>query len=107
MPAIQPDPEQVRRAIDVYLATAYGKELPLRVRSQQKVLAAWRGPFMKCGVFVNDTQAERPRYYIRLGNDFYPHMKLAVELSPAGDRFLFRVDTHDRHFTPDKSTPEY
>ena len=107
MPAELPDSAQVRRAIDVYLQTAYGAELPLRVRSQMKVMDAWHGKFFKCSVFVQDAQAAQPRYYIRLGNTFYPHMKLAIELPPNGNQFMYRVDTHDRHCCPAAGNPEY
>jgi hypothetical protein len=107
MAAPLPDPEQVHRAIDVYLNTAYTGELPLRVRSQMKVLGAWHGKFFRCSVFAHDDQDPPTRYYIRLGNPFYPHMKLAVELPPGGDRFVYRVDTHDRHCCPAPGANEY
>jgi hypothetical protein len=107
MPNDVPDPAVTRRAIDVYLKAAYSDDLPIRVRSQLKVLEAWKGQFMKCGVFAEDPLSARKRYYIRLGNRFYPHMKLAIEQAPSGDGFVFRVDTHDRHCIPGSSDPEY
>jgi hypothetical protein len=72
-----------------------------------KVLEAWKGPFMRCSVFAADPHVERKRWYIRLGNAFYPHMKLAIEQPPTGDTFIYRVDTHDRHCIPEKGSPEY
>jgi hypothetical protein len=102
-----PDPAATRRAIDIYLKSAYDGELPLRVRSQLKVLESWKGPFIRCGVFAADPHAARKRYYIRLGNQFYPHMKLAIELPPTGETFIYRVDTHDRHCIPERNTAEH
>ena len=107
MSTAAPDPIATRRAIDVYLKTAYADEPPIRVRSQLKVLEAWKGPFMRCGVFAEDVNSPRKRWYIRLGNAFYPHMKLAIEQAPTGDSFVYRVDTHDRHCIPDANAPEY
>lgn len=103
----QPDPAATRRAIDVYLKAAYDGDVPIRVRSQLKVLEAWKGPFMRCGVFADDPHAPRQRWYIRLGNAFYPHMKLAIEMPPTGETFIYRVDTHDRHCIPENDSPEY
>ena len=102
-----PDPSTTRRAIDIYLKAAYDDDLPIRVRSQLKVLESWKGPFIKCSVFADDPHSAKKRYYIRLGNQFYAHMKLAVEQAPSGEGFVYRVDTHDRHCIPDAKAPEY
>jgi len=102
-----PDPAEVRKAIDVYLQTAYEGDLPLRVRSQLKVLDAWHGKFFNCSVFVHEPADPPTRYYVRFGNKFYPHMKLAIELPPNGGHFLYRVDTHDRHCCPPANNPEF
>jgi len=102
-----PDPAETLKAIDIYLQTAYEGDLPLRVRSQMKVLDAWHGPFFNCSLFVHDPHDPPTRYYIRFGNKFYPHMKLAVELPPSSNHFVYRVDTHDRHCCPAPSAPEY
>ena len=107
MPSPAPDPALTRRAIDVYLKHAYQGEFPVRVRSQMKVLEAWKGPFIRCSVFAEQPDSPQKRYYIRLGNTFNPHMKLAIEHPPTGDAFIYRVDTHDRHCIPDASSAEY
>ena len=44
---------------------------------------------------------------MRLGNAFYPHMKLTCELSPDGKMFLFKADAHDAHCCPPEGDPEY
>jgi hypothetical protein len=44
---------------------------------------------------------------LRLGNKFYPHMKLAIEKRPDRHGCLFRADTHDAHCCPVSSSREY
>jgi hypothetical protein len=102
-----PDREQVMRAIDVYLLHAYGQEPPVTVRSQLAVLKTWGGPFLRAPVFVSDDQPQGKRYSMRLGNRHYPHMKLRIEPSPDGSRYLFRADSHDRHVCPPPTSPEH
>ena len=46
------------------------------------------------------------RLSLRLGNRFYPHMKLSVGPLPDG-RCAFRVDTHDRHCCPSAQSAEH
>jgi len=47
------------------------------------------------------------RLSLRLGNQWYPHMKLVVEQAPDGQTSLFRADTHDRHIQVDPSSKDY
>ena len=102
-----PDPSQVMQAIDIYLRHAYGDEPPVTVRSQLAVLKNWGGPFFRAPVFVSEDQAQGKRYSMRLGNRHYPHMKLRIEPSPDGSRYLFRCDSHDRHVCPPETSPEH
>ena len=44
---------------------------------------------------------------LRLGNPWYPHMKLTIERAPDGKTSLFRADTHDRHIHVGPESPEY
>lgn len=107
MPAETPEPDQVRQAIDIYLKHAYGAELPPRVRSQLETLHDWKGRFFRAPVFATDNVDSPKRYMLRLGNRQYPHMKLSMDLSPDGQRYLFRVDTHDAHACPAAASLEY
>ena len=104
MAAVEPAPEQIRKAIETFLYIAYeGVEPPLVVQSQLATLKAWKGAFLSAPVF-----AKLPgRYSMRLGNKFYPHMKLVMEPSPDQKQWLFRADTHDRHCCPPADAPEY
>ena len=122
--ATTPEPADVMRAVDTYLRFAYDVPpattapaaaepipvsplLPVTVRSQLAVLRNWKGDFYHSPAVASDRQEPPRRYTLRLGNRNYPHMKLAIELSPDGKRFLFRVDTHDGHCLPPPAAPEY
>ena len=104
MAAAEPAPEQIRKAIEMFLDIAYeGATPPLVVQSQLATLNAWKGAFLAAPVF-----AKLPgRYSMRLGNKYYPHMKLVMEPSPDQKQWLFRADTHDRHCCPPPDAPEY
>ena len=106
-PLSPPDPPVVMRAIDIYLRQCYGDEPPVTVRSQLAVLKTWGGPFFRAPVFVAEDQPQGKRYSMRLGNRHYPHMKLRIEPSPDGSRYLFRADSHDRHVCPPPTSAEY
>jgi hypothetical protein len=103
-----PDPSDCFRAIDVYLKHAYAAEPTTTVKSQVATLKGWPGDPYKSPLFARTGNGGvTQRYSMRLGNQHYPHMKLALELSPAGDRYLFRADTHDRHVCPPAGSPEH
>jgi len=105
--AERPQPAVVIKAVDIYIAHAYGAEQPISVRSQLATLRAWKGEFYRCPVIAADYNQPPRRYTLRLGNSHYPHMKLAIELTPDDKAFIFRVDTHDRHCCPAPGQPEY
>jgi hypothetical protein len=91
----RPSVADLWRAIDAYLAVAYDGPPPAPVAERLAMLrAAAQAAVYECGAFEC---GDGRRYALRLGNHFYPHMKLVVEASPSG-RALFRADTHDRHF---------
>ena len=104
----RPERADVLRAVDTYVKVAYGDEpLPAHVRSQLAVLQTWKGDFFRSPAIASDGGTPPKRYSIRLGNRYYPHMKLAVERSPDGTTYLFRADTHDGHCCPPADRPEY
>jgi hypothetical protein len=107
MSAEAPDPAEIKKAIDIYIKVAYGNEPPFVVRSQLAMLDHWGGQFMRCPVFAASPETPPARYMVRLGNPSYPHMKLAIEMAPGSERFVYRVDTHDRHICPAPSSPDY
>src|SRR5262245_46064910 len=108
MPAPLPEPTRVTQAIETYLRFAYADDPPpVTVRSLISTLRSWAGNFFDAPVFAKDAHTPPTRYTLRLGNRFYPHMKLVFQLSPNDEMFLFKADTHDRHCCPPSSAPEY
>lgn len=90
----RPKPIDVWRAVEAYLSAAYDAAPPSVVAERLSQLRATpEEAFYECAAF----ECCEERYALRLGNRFYPHMKLVVEAGPGG-RALFRADTHDRHF---------
>jgi hypothetical protein len=105
-----PDPSLVWRAIDAYIKIAYGGPPPSAVRSRLETLRALDpASFYDAAVFEKkgDAGAAAAAILLRLGNKFYPHMKLAIEKRPDRHGCLFRADTHDAHCCPVTSSREY
>src|ERR1700716_1295328 len=107
MPAPLPDPETFWQAIKTYLSLAYEGPPPERVQSQLAMMRSWAGSFYDNRPLVPNPSTPPTRYTMRLGNRFYPHMKLALDLSPDDSAWMFRVDSHDKHACPPSTAPEY
>jgi hypothetical protein len=109
----KPPGQDLWRAIDAYLAVAYGgAPLPSAIRARLETLRA--ATVTSDDALYNSPTFERdhkvhppPKLGVRLGNRFYPHMKLVVERSPDGAGYLFRADTHDQHIRPAPGSREY
>jgi hypothetical protein len=101
--------QEVWRAIEVYLAHAYSSgPLPSPVRGKLDTLRSLSAEdFYASPILERDAPANPSKLSLRLGNRFYPHMKLTIERSPDKQRFLFRADTHDRHCCPAPGSREY
>ena len=103
-----PEPELVWRAIDAYLKVAFDGEPPSAVRSRLETLRALDPQaFYDSAVFETQGDGTPTRKLLRLGNRFYPHMKLAIEKRPDRHGCLFRADTHDAHCCPATTSREY
>ncbi len=104
----RPAQAQLWSAIEIYLSHAYGEPPPPAVRARLQTLRATVGEDLFVSPLFERTHDGGAiiRYSLRLGNRFYPHMKLAIERAPAGSRHLFRVDTHDRHVRPPAGSSE-
>ena len=108
MPAAEPpEPAVVDQAVGTYLKLAYDGEPPAMVRSALATLHAWGGRYYACPVFAKDGNTPPDRYSMRLGNRYYPHMKLVIQRATDGRTFLFRADSHDRHICPPEGAPEH
>jgi len=101
-------PVEVLKAIDIYLSVAYTVTPPAAVRARLEALRALPPEqFYVSPVFERDRPIDPTRLALRLGNRFYPHMKLMVEQTPDQRGFLLRADTHDAHCRPKEGTREY
>jgi len=107
MPNPEPDPSIVLAAVDTYLKLAYPASPPLVVQSQLRMIRSAGANLYKSSVVTRDLANPPTRYTMRLGNQYYPHMKLSIELAPDDRSWLFRADTHDRHVCPPANSPEY
>ena len=110
MAADLPHPQQVWKAIDAYLRCAYeGANVPKPVQMRLETLrdAGENGDFYRSGVFERDSSPAPKKFSLRLGNRFYPHMKLSIDRRPDQGGFLFRADAHDRHICPGPASKEY
>lgn len=109
-PDLLPQPALVFQAIDLYLAHAYGQSATppgaVRVRLDQ-LRNTPPDSLFTCPAFERDPKNPRhARLCLRLGNRFYPHMKLSIDPRPDGRGYLFRADTHDRHICPPAGSKE-
>jgi hypothetical protein len=102
-----PPCEEIYGAIDAYLRRAYPGEAPAVVRARVGQLRDAGERLFGCSVVERDCAELPTRYSIRLGNVFYPHMKLSIDRRPDGLGFLFRADTHDGHICPQPGAKEF
>ena len=105
----KPTSPDVWRAIEVYLSHAYVDAQPsTSVRAR---IDALRGidesGFFAAPQLERDPKEAPRKFSLRLGNHFYPHMKLVIESTPDGQSFMFRADTHDKHIRPAPASKEY
>jgi hypothetical protein len=98
--------EMVKKAIEIYVATAYeGAHVPLTVKSRLVLFTAHSGGNLSNMLshevverVASETDPELVvSYAVRLGNAKYPHMKLTLRRDESDD-YRFVVDAHDRHF---------
>ena len=99
--------KEVWRAIEIYLSLAYSSAPPSAVKAKLETLRSVSPEdFYQSPVFERDSGSNQ-KLSLRLGNRFYPHMKLTIERSPDKLGYLFRADTHDRHACPQPGSRDY
>ena len=104
----KPSTENLWRAIDVYLALAYQGSAPSTVvNSRVEALRGAGSGFFDSPTVERDAPESPGRFSLRLGNRFYPHMKLVIESTPDKTGHMFRADTHDKHIRPAPDSKEY
>jgi hypothetical protein len=103
--------ELLARAVRVFLTHAYGEEVVPPHRRHWAEMTSNHS----IEQWLSQKGVEQPReiqpgmnvkYAFRLGNRWYPHMKMLVAFMPPGDQPLFSVDTHDRIEVPAGSPEE-
>lgn len=94
-----PPPTAAWQAIETYLHHAYPASPPRLVAELLERLRS-AASLYESPAFERPADRVALRLHLRLGNRFYPHMKLVIEESPTGNGCMFRVDTHDLHACP-------
>jgi hypothetical protein len=104
-----PESAVVFRAIDIYLHHAYARGIPPKAVQARVEQLRRTDPaeLFSCPVLEHDRKnPASQRHVLRLGNRFYPHMKLCIEPRPDRQGYLFRADTHDRHVRPPEGSKD-
>jgi hypothetical protein len=103
-----PSCDQFWQAVEIYLAAAYDGACPPTTRSRvDNLREATPENFYQSSQFEPVPKEQPVKYCFRLGNHWYPHMKLVIERAPDDETSLFRADTHDRHIQVSPESKEY
>jgi hypothetical protein len=103
-----PDDAQIWAAIDSYLSLAYEAAPSATVQRLLTQLRECTTKLLECPGWVKTPDPKGIiRFTLRLGNRWYPHMKLLIEPSPDQQGYLFKADTHDRHIAVAPGSKEY
>ena len=115
-PADKPGPlptcRQVHRAIELYLARAYGDSVPRAVQSLVAPAMERVSPevwLMGEGVERSPEDAALGQvrsFALRLGSDNYRHMKLRLVRPPKSSAYVFCVDCHDEFLQAPPGSPD-
>ena len=110
-PRLLPTADQIRLAVELYLARAYragpppsaGQFLiPPDARAEEWLMSdlTERDP--------PDAQLSEVRSFVlRIGNDHYPHMKVRISCPPLERSYIFSVDAHDACLQVPPTSPDY
>jgi hypothetical protein len=94
-------------AIDLYLGRAYEGAIPTTVKKRLDELRAAGERWSESSAIELGKSGDTSRIALRLGNSFYPHMKLILDRRPDDLGYLFRADSHDAHIKPPPQSPEH
>lgn len=107
MSQILPDSKDFLRAVDIYLKYAYDGAPPSAVRLRVETLRAMPpAEFYESCVLEKDSPRAPVKFFLRLGNQTYPHMKLALFRQP-GASWAFAVEEHDTIGVPMPGSRDY
>ena len=102
-------PEDIVRAVEIYLEHAWGEAPGLRFEisrlqgkgSLEELFEEFSSPTSE-----RKERAQR-RYTLQLGNSSYPFMKFVVQEYLLDSEFFFSVDTHDEHVEVGEDDPDH
>jgi len=104
---VLPSAAEFLKAVDIYLNHAYHGAPPSAVRLRVETLRAMPGEeFYESAVLEKDSPRCPVKFFLRLGNQSYPHMKLALFRQP-GAAWGFAVEEHDQIGVPTPGSREY
>lgn len=104
---VLPSPADFLKAVDIYLNLAYCGTPPSAVRLRVETLRAMPdNEFYESAVLERDATRCPVKVFLRLGNQTYPHMKLALFRQP-GASWAFAVEEHDQVGVPTPGSREY
>lgn len=92
----------VKQAVEIYCKHAYPDGAPGGPADMARMLASFED--LPALLAYKDFEVEENRYALRLGNSYYPHMKM-VFLSEKPPNFY--VDAHDNHFDLPPGVPGF
>ena len=108
------DSHDLYRAINIYLTHAYGstEAIPEQIANLLPKNPDFDPKQWIMGEMVERNPAEAPFEEVvtasfRLGNMFYPNMKLRLAKPPREEFFLLSVDSHDAVLQAPEGTPDY
>jgi len=103
--------QQLQLAISIYLKHSYGPNVPPNLSCFTPVEEHDPAGWLMSSVTERDP-ADAPleqvrSFALRMGNCYYPHMKLRLSRPPNEGFFLFTVDTHDAFLHCPLDSPDY
>ena len=101
-------PDLVRRAVDLYMASAWPGDSarPIFDPSRLEDARTMGDVFRLCETRPEGGDTVQAHYSLRLGNEHYPFMKLVLHEYLLEHEFFFVVDTHDDFDVP-ADNPDY
>ncbi|MCY2925140.1 MAG: hypothetical protein NT031_06820 [Planctomycetota bacterium] len=106
-----PAADQIRRAVELYLARAYAGDPPPGAREFVPPDHAQAEEWLMSDVAERDPAdaqlSEVRSFALRIGNDLYPHMKVRISRPPLDRTYLFSVDAHDACLQVPPTSPDY
>lgn len=107
-----PPPEELRCAVRLYLDIAFDAPPPPATARFCMSQADGDVAAFLMGEHVERDPADAPienvrSFAMRIGNTFYPHMKLRIAKPPNDLCFIYSVDSHDAFLRANPGTPDY